>query len=198
MGIDGANGRSVLFIVTAVISYLYFRKVFKNPDGSKPWLGKSSDYGLTPGGVEGGKDGGVWSTDTHDIDHAAHHNRTGSGGTERGGNQEEDEHELLHGTETEGGYHPGRRYDEDQHNRYDDPPHLADTSYKGAHGSAYEVPPSTLSPDGYERSSAEYPTTDYPAHSAYGPNTSAYGSNASAYPPAPPYSGGYSGRRSPL
>lgn len=182
---------SVLFIVTAVISYLYFRKVFKNPDGSKPWLGKSSAYGA-PGGIEGGKDT-VWSTDTHDIDQAAHHHRTGSSGTERGGNQEEDEYQLLHGTETEGGYHPGRRFDEDQHNRYDAPPHsdIADTSYKGAAHDGYHGPPSTLSPDGYERSSADYPSTEYPSNTSYGPN-------GAAYPPAPPYSGGYSGRRSPL
>ena len=84
---------SVLFIVTAIISYFYFRKMFKNPNGTSPWLGKTP-YERTPGGMEAGGKDPVWNTDTQDIGGGVHH-RTESGGTERGCNQKEGEDDAI-------------------------------------------------------------------------------------------------------
>jgi len=161
----------ITFIPTAIISYLYLRRTFKNPDGSSPWLGKSSAYSA-PGGMEagltsgaGGTKDGVWSTDTADLDEDAHHNhRPDSAGTDRGGHQQEDKYRLLHGgaTEADGGHHPGRRWDDerDGRGRYGGGGggmHEEDTGYKGASGGSYQ-PPSALSPDGY---ASEFPQAPY-------------------------------------
>jgi hypothetical protein len=119
--------------------------------------------------MEGAKDT-TWSADTHDLEvEGSSHNRHESSGTERGGDQEEDEFHLLHGTEAEQGHHPGRRWEDDPAHRYGDgpdddhhydgPPQYQDTEYRGAH-SSYQ-PPSSLSPDQYEQSSAAFPSAPY-------------------------------------
>lgn len=88
----------------------------------------------------------AWSADTHEIDHpdndSDHH-------TERGGNQEEDEYHLLHGTDTDEGRHPGQPVGWGGQQRYDE-----DTSYRGQYDdprqTVQDLHASALSPGGYE------------------------------------------------
>jgi len=163
-----------LFIPTAIISYLYLRKIMKDPNMTEPWLGKMP-YAVAGGGeAEAAKDP-AWSTDMHDDTgygggYDAQHNRTASSATEHGGDKEEDEYQLLHGTSTdnihsdpEAGAHPGRPWEESRYGRpgHDDG-HEEDTSYGGG---SYQAP-SALSPTtGYSPAErVPYPETPY----AYG------------------------------
>jgi hypothetical protein len=87
------------------------------------------------------------------------HYRGESVATDRGGGQEEDEYHLLHGTEGEQGFHPGRRWDVEHggaDERYDVPPYEEDSSYRGAG----HQPASALGHEGYQQSSAISPGYD--------------------------------------
>jgi hypothetical protein len=138
---------------------MYLMKARKSPENDRPWLGK--EYGLTPSDPEaGGNKDPVWSTDTHDIGADDDHNRRApSDGTDRGGDQEEDEYHLLHGAaDAEPDHRPGRRWDQraDAEYQRDDtsyapPPPEYDTEYRGAHG--YHAPHH----DGYEDPSESEP-----------------------------------------
>jgi hypothetical protein len=153
--VSAANSASLLFIATTYLSVMYLMKSRKNPENDRPWLGK--EYGLTPSDPEaGGNKDPVWSTDTHDIaggggEDDQHNHRAPSDGTDRGGDQEEDEYHLLQGTNTELGHHPGRRWDQradaeyTQADDYPPPPPEYDSAYRGAHG-GYQAPHH----DGYE------------------------------------------------
>lgn len=125
----------------------------------------------------------TWSADTHDIDASSagplpgsvgRHTRSDSNGTEHGGNQQEDEYQLLHGNQTAefgppasdyGRRPPERRYDDedelDQHNRYSVAPPYEDTEYRG--GRMGYHPSSSLTPDAYEReqSGPAFPPAPY-------------------------------------
>jgi hypothetical protein len=139
----------------------------KDPSISAPWLGKEP-YSRTSGGVEAGKDN-TWSADTQDPDDdgAAAHNRTGSSGTERGGNQEEDEYRLLHANDADRGRNAGRRWDDDldhdhdQHNRYDVPPQYEDTAYRGSGRQSYHPPGAGGHDDYDDHSGAAFPSAPY-------------------------------------
>lgn len=151
----------VTFIPTAVISYLYLRRTLKDPNILAPWLGKAT-Y-AAPSGMETGltsnKDP-VWNTDTADIDD--HHNhRPDSAGTDRGGHQEEDEYQLLHGADTDHGHHPARHWNGDHGQsghggRYGDVEE--DTSYQGAYGESNSQVSSSMTLDGYP---SEFPSAPY-------------------------------------
>jgi hypothetical protein len=140
---------------------MYLLKSRKEPENDRPWLGKS--YGLSPQDPEaGGNKDPVWSTDTHDIsggaDEDQHNHRAPSDGTDRGGDQEEDEYHLLQGgNDAEPAAHHGApppqpRWDaraDDRYDRNDDyppPPPEYDSEYRGAHGGGYMAPHH----DGYE------------------------------------------------
>lgn len=168
---------SVTFIATAVLSYLYLRRIMRDATVTTPWLGKEPYSRTGGGGVEAGKDN-TWSADPQDAEEdggpgmvAAGHHRTGSDGTERGGNQEEDEYQLLHAGEAEYGRRPERRWDNnnnieddnelDQHNRYDGPPRYDDTEYSGRGRQSYHAP-SGAGHDGFgEQSGAAFPSAPY-------------------------------------
>ncbi|KAF2669126.1 hypothetical protein BT63DRAFT_455101 [Microthyrium microscopicum] len=160
----------VLFIPTAVISYLYLRKIQKDSSVTEPWLGKNA-YAV-PGGAEDANKDPAWSTDMHDDTgygggYDAQHNRTGSAGTEHGGDKEEDEFQLLHGSSSDSihrdpqaGAHPGRPWEESRYGRPESGDvRDEDTSYGGG---AYHAP-SALSPTtGYSPHETEpYPQTPY-------------------------------------
>jgi hypothetical protein len=138
-----------------------------------PWLSEPKSYAPTSSSLEANKDP-AWSADTQEIDNPNHRRSSSSGrGTQRGGNKEEDEYELLHGTETYEGHHPGRQWADE--GEYSGAAHHVDTSYQGAH--SYEAP-SALSPDGYHSESpglgrpspVEFPSAPhgYDAHSGGG------------------------------
>jgi hypothetical protein len=149
IGIIGTNMypiRSLLFIGTCAISIMFFSRIRRDPTAEDPWLAPNSQkpsYSTTLGDVEAGnasKDP-IW-------DHSIRDNHSPFGGdeddgdahTERGGDQEEDEHTLLHNTETDEGTHPGRRWD-----ARPGPRPTVDTEYRGA---GYQAP-SALSPSSY-------------------------------------------------
>jgi len=127
----------LLFIATTVLSVMYLMKMKKEPENDRPWLGK--DYGRAATDPESGNKDPVWSTDTQDIGGEDDHNRAPSDGTDRGGDQEEDEYHLLQGgTESELGHHPGRRWNQQDDTEYPPPPPEYDTEYRGAHD--YQTP----------------------------------------------------------
>ena len=130
-----------------------------------PWISSKSPY-AAPGDVEADKDP-IWSSETGDIGGRRRSNSSDRQ-TERGtGNKEEDEYELLHGTETEHGHHPGRPWDssygaEPSHNILPD----TDTGYHGA-SSAYTAP-SALSPSSYSPQRQDGPVPFPTAPHGYG------------------------------
>lgn len=138
--------RSLLFVGTCAISTTFLTRTRRDPAAEDPWLAPNSQkpsYSAALGGVEAGnasKDP-IW-------DHSIRDNHSPFGGeedeadthTERGGDQEEDEHTLLHSTETDDGRHPGRRWDAQP-----GPRPTVDTEYRGA---GYHAP-SALSPSSY-------------------------------------------------
>jgi hypothetical protein len=158
----------LLFAGTCAISALYLTRTRRNPAAEDPWLAPNSQkpsYSATLGGVEAGnasKDP-IW-------DHSIRDNHSPFGGeeddgdahTDRGGDQEEDEHTLLHSTETDEGRHPGRRWDA-LHGTHP----TIDTEYSGA---GYQAP-SALSPSSYGNGAspvmAEYEDRTRPAPPAY-------------------------------
>jgi hypothetical protein len=141
----------LLFVGAAIISYMYVQKVRKDPAADDPWLAKGGSgqpYAIAGGGERG--DGAtskdpIWDHDTHDIDNPFPHDdhNHDDAGTERGGDQADDEYSLLNSTETDEGRHPGHEVPWGSTT----PLHMpsVDTEYRGAHG--YHAP-SALSPGG--------------------------------------------------
>jgi hypothetical protein len=194
--VAGANLiHSVFFIPTALISFLFLRKIQKEPENSQPWLGKTVSKGgeYAPADPEAGKDS-AWSTDMHDDTgygggSSAPYDRPGSSGTEHGGDKQEDEYQLLHGAGQEGqgptgneyGPSAGHQYSlsaEDRlHERLDD-----DAEYYGNSAYGHDGRTDTNLPP--------YPSTPYGAHvEPYGgQHPDPYGANPEPYGTERPYS----------
>ncbi|KAL6706735.1 hypothetical protein ACN47E_005277 [Coniothyrium glycines] len=132
----------LFFAITTGVSVYYLMKFLR--EGAMPYQTTAQDPHHTSG--ESAKDN-AWSTEIE----TGHRASTDSVDrhTEHGGNQQEDEYALLHGTETDEGRHPGRplSWGEDRNGGYGrtSAPY-ADYGSDGRNG----VGADALSPGGYE------------------------------------------------
>ncbi|KAF2637873.1 hypothetical protein P280DRAFT_457612 [Massarina eburnea CBS 473.64] len=133
----------LLFALTAAISGYYLHAYRK--EGTMPYESMKPNPHHESG--ETGKDA-IWSTEI-DGPHHRSDSLDEDRHTEHGGNQQEDEYALLHGTETEDGRHPGRplSWGEDRHGRY---AAYADDVPPNAPSALSPSPASALTHGGYE------------------------------------------------